>query len=467
MKKRFPGISGINESVTEVISPPDTVLRSNNFVISHKRGTIKKRGGSYYHSITGDVWGIGGYAKPTGSLKVPIGDVIVRHIRDGSTSTFAKMDWDDRSWDTISYASDFSTSDVGIGAITKFLQIGTKLAVLSGKPAQLDDISAGTISMMGGTAPTNPPTVAESVGVGVLPAGVYSCHYTFYNSTNGWESSPSPIADVTIGATKNIEWTALPSTYTKTGVAHKRLYRSEVGGGSPYYFVAQIALATTTYTDSVTALGGVGPEVGENDPPPTGCYLGESYANRFFLAVEDTLYFSKEFDGSYARLEQFSDTNFISLGTRITGLIANERLGGLLIFKPPGFGIDLLRGTAENEFELVPLFSNLGTNFDTSISARGESIVFWGQSGPVMIREGRLIPTYGEQIRERLRPFVEAEYNTDLFVWSAWHEANNQYLWGFSAQNTGSIAWVDAVSNVVSEWEDAATAITAEWEVAL
>lgn len=467
MKKRFPGISGINESVTEVISPPDTVLTSNNFVISHKRGTIKKRGGSVYHNVTGDVWGLGGYVRPTGSLKVPIGDVVIRHLRDGSTSTFAKMDWSDRSWDTISYASDFSSSNVDIGAITKFIQIGTKLAILSGKPAQLDDIASGTISMIGGPAPTNPPTVAESVAAGALPAGTYSCCYTFYNATTGWESSLSPIADVTIGASKDIEWTGLPSTYTKSGVAHKRLYRSEVGGGDPYYFVDQISLAATTYTDDVTALGAVGPEVGENDPPPTGCYLGEAYGNRFFLAVDDNLYFSKEYDGNYARLEQYPDTNYIRISNRITGLLASERLGGLLIFKPPGFGIDLLRGTAENEFELVPLFSNLGTNFDTSISARGESIVFWGQSGPVMIREGRLIPTYGEQIRERLRPYVEANYDTNLFVWSAWHEANNQYIWGFSAQNTGSIAWVDALSDVVAEWEDITTSVTAEWEVAL
>jgi hypothetical protein len=467
VKKRFPGISGVNESVSEVLSPPDTLLYSNNYILSHKRGTIKKRGGSYYHNITGDVWGLGGYAKPTGSLKVPVGDIVLRHVRNGSTSTFSKIDWSDGSWDNISYASDFSSSNVGVGAITKFIQIGTKLAILSGKPAQLDDIDTGTISMLGGPAPSSGPTVAESVGAGSLGAGLYSCYFTFYNSTTGWESSPSPITDVTIAASKAIEWTGLPSTYAKAGVNFKRLYRTEVGGGEPFYFVASIALATTTYTDNIVALGEAGPEIGENDPPPSSSYLGEVYGNRFFIAEDDTLYFSKEFDGNYSRLEQFPDTNFISFGTRITGLKANERLGGLLIFRPPGFGIDLLRGTATDSFEIVPLFAELGTNFDTSISSRGESLVFWGSTGPVMIRDGRVITTYSEQMRERLRPFIEADYNSDLFVWSAWHPANNQYIWGVSAQNASAVAWGDFVSSVVSEWVDVTTGATATWEVAL
>jgi hypothetical protein len=463
MKSRFPGFTGVDESVADMISPPTNLLYSENFVLSSKRGTIKKRPGSKHYAVTGDVWGIGGYAKPTSNLKIPIGQIPVRHVRDGSTSTISKFDWEDETWSDISYGSDASSSDLGIGAVSRFIQIGTKMAILSGTPVMIDDISTGTILKLGGAVPTTAPTLAESAGAGDL-TGLYSCYYVFFNPTTGWESSPSPIASITVAANKKINWSALPSTYAKVGVTKKRLYRTEVGGGSQFFFVAEIDLATTTYEDDIANLGALGPEIGENDPPPTSCYLGESYANRFFLASGDTLYFSKEFDGSYARLEQFPDINFISLGTNITGLRYNERLGGLLIFKPPGFGIDLLRGTSLNQFEIVPLFSDLGTSFDSSISSRGDSVVFWGASGPVLLKDGRFFSDFGNGLRERLRPYIRQDYNADVFVWSMWHEDTRQFIFSFSGLNTDVTGWVEFDTSLPVSWVDFTTNAEVNWE---
>lgn len=95
--------------------------------------------------------------------------------------------------------------------------------------------------------------------------------YTLVNKESGFdfESAPAPASasiDVKVGETVAVSnFSAIPSGYTAT---HRRIYRSVSG---TYLFVAEIAVATSSYTDSVLAesLGEELPSLTWLPPPDT------------------------------------------------------------------------------------------------------------------------------------------------------------------------------------------------------
>lgn len=332
-------------------------------------------------------------------------------------------------------------------------QVDSTMAVFAGTPAMITDIDIGELQRLGGPAPTVAPTIAASAGAGALTGDFY-CAYTFYDSTSGWESSLSPFSTLLTIAAKDVEWSALPTTYSKSGVDSLRLYRTESSGEQVFYRVTTMLLGSTTYTDSVTLLGSISDDIGAHDPPPTGAYLGEDYANRFWTTDGNNgLHFSKAFDGDANNLQYWPDTNVIFFEQKITALRKSERLGGLLVFKPPGYGIDLIRGSSEDTFELVPLYSELGTNYDSSVTVYGDDVVFWGDGRPILIRNGNVIAYYSKPLEDKLNQLALNDYNAGSFVWSFYHGQFQQVFWGVSALSDSGSAWEELGSGLFAAWE--------------
>lgn len=639
-KLRIPGLTGVDLSTSDADTPPNKLLHSENFILSQKYGNLRKRAGSVEYAITGDVYGIAGYAKSNVSFLSPISVIPVRYRVASATPYFEQLDWDQEgtirnlllrseefdnaAWPklgatvtadtavaidgttsadtifettatsvhyisqgsvavisgtqyrfmldvlkkdkqyfqmtmsggfatwwvnadldagTISYssggdsvsieglgggwyrlvvlatatsttnttvvysnidtstaarlptylgsaslgtyiaraqinlASDLATytattatavytpawapitinADVSsllqTSGVVRMPQVDSTMAVFAGTPAMITDIDIGELQRLGGPAPTVAPTIAASAGAGALTGDFY-CAYTFYDSTSGWESSLSPFSTLLTIAAKDIEWSALPTTYSKSGVDSLRLYRTESSGEQVFYRVTTMLLGSSTYTDSVTLLGSISDDIGAHDPPPTGAYLGEDYANRFWTTDGNNgLHFSKAFDGDANNLQYWPDTNVIFFEQKITALRKSERLGGLLVFKPPGYGIDLIRGSSEDTFELVPLYSELGTNYDSSVTVYGDDVVFWGDGRPILIRNGNVIAYYSKPLEDKLNQLALNDYNAGSFVWSFYHSQFQQVFWGVSALSDSGSAWEELGSGLFAAWE--------------
>ena len=105
---------------------------------------------------------------------------------------------------------------------------------------------------LGIPAPTVAPTVAPVGGVGVNVSRAYV--YTWV-SAYGEESAPSPptLATNKIDATWGITMTAVGGVATGRNLTKVRIYRTVTGasGIASYFFVAEQAIATLTYNDTL------------------------------------------------------------------------------------------------------------------------------------------------------------------------------------------------------------------------
>lgn len=126
--------------------------------------------------------------------------------------------------------------------------------------------------ILGVPAPTAAPTVAMTVdGTGTAASRFYV--QTFVNDL-GWESAPSPVSTGILakpGATLALSalGTAPAGAY---GFTLRRIYRTQdaANGGADFYFLREVAVATTSTTDDARALGELLPTEGWLMPPSTG-----------------------------------------------------------------------------------------------------------------------------------------------------------------------------------------------------
>lgn len=153
-------------------------------------------------------------------------------------------------------------------------------------------------------APITAPTLTED-GAGDLTAGDYLGVVTFYNSVTGMESNPSPASAVlTLGASKKIDWSAIP-TSSNPQVNARRLYRTVPNQTGRYFFVAQINdNSTTTYVGDNVVIQDLGVAASfRNGMPPGQLEAGDFWKERLFATDGIDAFYSEAgmpeaFDGS-------------------------------------------------------------------------------------------------------------------------------------------------------------------------
>lgn len=178
------------------------------------------------------------------------------------------------------------------------------------------------------TATATAPTAALGAGTGITATGVFY-KYTMAHLIDGvviHESDASSASATALNpANQSVDISGLPTTHTNARVTHKRLYRSDNGG--EYRFVANIVLATSTYSDTTAtlALGAVMPT--NHGTPPYGLYCVVA-KNRLWIAGDPEnphyIYFSE-----LNSMESFGEENFVKTlkGEKVTGLgVANDQI---------------------------------------------------------------------------------------------------------------------------------------------
>lgn len=463
-KERYSDFLGLNRSDADCVARQVAFKQLDNFISTQKRGALIKRNGSVSWDTTGDCLGFGEYLKESSTYNAPSVNHIIRHRRNGGTSFIEKLDWGTSTWSAITQGANTSFSSNGI---MKTAQLGTLLCVCAGRPAKLTDISSGSLSRLGGPAPTAAPTIASS-GAGTISGYVKGC-YTFYDSTTGWESSPSPIGDLGVITTDlQIDWSALETTCAREGVDQKRLYRVQLSaeGAEPFYRVATIPLANTTYTDTVTDanLGAQAPESGDHDPPPTESFIVIEYANHLMIASGDRLWYSKVWDGNNYSLEYFSSDRTFRFPQRIQGLAYSPDFGRLLVLLPPGHGIWQVSGRSESEFEIDIYKKDEGTFFPSSISIYENMVGYWGPEGPKILTPGGFLEDFADAVDNLLSDITTAEYNSSVYIFSYYDRNLAQFIFGLSVTDSATALWEDTVSTLVIEWQDSTDGSTVGWQ---
>lgn len=438
-------------------------LMCDNFVNNRKLHVLMKRGGSEYYTLGGDIWGLFGYTTNASSAYLPAYTTVIRHRRDLTVSYFERYDWDEKTFNILPQGE---YTSFNIGNLTSSAQIDALCAIAAGRPAKLMS-ATGEITRLGGDEPFDSPDYVV-VSAGTLTAGSYSYCYTFYDSTTGWESSPSPVTDlIEVDGTESITLTNLATDANREGVDKKRIYRTIHTGEAPYLMVAEIDLATTPYPEDNlddADLGATAPDAGDHDAPPAEAYIVYAHEGRLWIASGSALYYSHPYSGNYYDLEYFSENRKIVYSHTITGL-ASFKSGGLFVFTPPRFGIHEIVGRTASEFESVPRYPQSGTNFHTSITVEGDYLFYWDDNGPALITTSGEVRSFDKPIKNLLRDALSAEYNINVFVWSAWNSALNQIIFGYSSTSGTGAMWSESGTSIVVPWMDPSTGKVVDWEV--
>lgn len=166
-------------------------------------------------------------------------------------------------------------------------------------------ITGGGNSLIGGvTPPATAPSIAVVGGTGTTGGPSETRSYTItYIDAYGQESQPGLTAEATGLADATYSLTSIPvpvADASRATVVTKRIYRtvSGAGGGTTFYKVADIAAATTFYSDSIKSVIVTGQTQLESTlwgPPPEMDGLA-AMPNGIFVGWKGrTLYFSENY----------------------------------------------------------------------------------------------------------------------------------------------------------------------------
>lgn len=174
------------------------------------------------------------------------------------------------------------------------------------------------------------PEYDKDVIFTLQPEGELSGNYKYcvtYVNANGFESAPGSLTDYERLFVFENNYMDITVSWQDERISYAKIYRTQ-GGGADFYCIGEIRTSGETFTDKMSDYSLVGLEPlssTDNYPPPDrGKYLCES-GNVFFVAVDSTLYFSKQGDPhSWPKL------NYVGFDDIITGIVPEFQ--GILVF---------------------------------------------------------------------------------------------------------------------------------------
>lgn len=286
------------------------------------------------------------------------------------------------SFTTSAQTTVFSKSGTGQGSMEK---VGDTLYYCDGTDADSKKWDQTTASKWGIVGPSVAPTL--SFGAGSLsPRSGYTYCYVYKNNTTGHPSNASPRSANT-GSLTSQNITVSYTASTDPQVDKIDIYRNDDGGGI-FYYLATVANATSTYTDSIPDSGLnndiIAPLVG-NEPPPSGISLVVFYLGRMWVATGNKVYFGSGPDCTNGVPEEaFYNKNNFSFPGKVTALVPISI--GLLVFTRDDLYIIL--GSDLASFYPKKFQANLGVLNQNCVAQDGDLVFIFTSRGQLFELSG-------------------------------------------------------------------------------
>ena len=262
-----------------------------------------------------------------------------------------------------------------------------------------------TVGDVGIAAPGTAATGAEGAA-GALEAGDYEFVVTFYNTVTGAESDPSPVGTVTVGASKSIDYSAIPVS-TNPQVNARKIYRSLIDQAGEWFHVATISdNVTTTYSSEDLELDEMGfPAEAVHGIPPTGIKNLTTHQERMWYHDGRFLYYSEIGLPESVRATSSLDINADD-GYLMTGLISFGET--LLVMKQNA--IYYVSGSDEQSFIKRVLHDKHGCASAASV-AISENLCFWFGGDNFYISDGAKVEAIGtEEVQDIVSSISASDY---------------------------------------------------------
>lgn len=247
--------------------------------------------------------------------------------------------------------------------------------------------------------------------------------YTMAEIVSGTVVHESDISDASVAipsvVNKSIDISGLPTTHTNTRVSHKRLYRQDNGG--LYRFVANIALATSTYTDTTATLALGAPAPSNRGVPPATKYNSVYHDRLWYAGNSDfkyRLWFSELFFGEAVGALSYIDTRD---GEEITGI---ARCGDeLIVFCPQS--MYSVQGYTVSDFRMRKIDPSTGCISNASIVNIKERLFFASEEG-VCLYDGSV-----KFLMEDLRDYWRDDYASNITTYQNCQAIESRYHRGY------------------------------------
>jgi hypothetical protein len=250
---------------------------------------------------------------------------------------------------------------------------------------------------------------ASAGGSGDAVAGQYRYVITYFNSGDNAESLPSDPSDVIEPSFEGVALSSIPAS-SDAQVTHNRIYRTkrdDVGENAVYYYVDQVAAATTTYTDT-TGDSDLVTLLDENTGSPgSGWRYVIVHEGRLVLAHQagsetQRLAYSEALDPNAFTNIAGTLSNYLDIDIKdndeITGLARSQ--GRLLVFTNDDiFAVLDLGGNTERVLNIA---SGIGCLAPESIVYHHDQVYFVGRNGVYRIR-GTQVEEVSVPIRGTIR----------------------------------------------------------------
>lgn len=232
---------GADETSNEASIPAGYVRSAWNANLGLSGGYEKRDGHS---DQLGTAWGS---RSITAGIEYRTPAITARKVLFGTdgTSNGGRIGWDDGG-----VMTDILTGLAGT-VRPSFVQLNRLLLFVNGTDAPVIYDGSAT-RQMGITAPTNAPVLAAGTA-GSLANGSYGVAYTYYNSQTGAESSPSPLATITLaGADDSIDWTVDAGDSDTADTI--RFYRTTANGNELFLEDTE-TIAATSHSSTIEDAG--------------------------------------------------------------------------------------------------------------------------------------------------------------------------------------------------------------------
>ena len=355
--QRSPLFTPVSALGLQIIARHDTLFGGSNMELSPAMTLVRRYGFSKYCTAAfgASDWPLTFYSfkniSGTIALLVDTPTMVAKFTGSAITSLYSK----------------------GTTAQSSFAKVGNEVYICDG--TNLKKWDQTTVRTWGITAPAVAPGLTFGSG-SLSPTSGYKYVYVYKCSATGHISTAST-ASASTGPLTNQHIIVSYTASADAQVDKIDIYRT-VDGGGVYYFLTEVANATSSFTDNNadstlnTAL--IAPLAGINNPPPTGLNLVTWHNDRLFGAANNLLYFSSGPDCTNGvAAESWNPSNVFTLPSKITALASTSQ--GLLVFTADDIYVCL--GTDTVSYYVIPWQRNYGVLTSNCVVQDGDSVYFY------------------------------------------------------------------------------------------